>query len=105
MQTKAKCDDQNAKNSYHRAIANELGQRFETTNYTCCSTSCCYPDSTDQQSETKTTSGTISKKENTDIQLNTKNSDATGINNIKKIKGNVFRTLTVLILVHNGNEH
>ena len=79
MQTKAKCDDQNAKNSYHRAIANELGHRFETTNYTCCSTSCCYPDLTDLQSETKTTSGTINKKENTEVQLNAKNSDSTGI--------------------------
>ena len=90
MQTKAKCDDQNAKNSYHRALANELGQRFETTNYTCCSTSCCYPDSNDQQSETKTTSRPINQKENTEIQLNAKNSDATGINSIKKLKCNAF---------------
>ena len=97
MQTKAKCDDQNAKNSYHRAIANELGHRFETTNYTCCSTSCCYPDLTDLQSETKTTSGTINKKENTEVQMNAKKSDSTGIK--------ISKNLNVIPLAHNGDEH
>ena len=116
--TKEACDEKNEANTYVANVISALIKIFkddDSITYKCCSWSCCnynattlalasaptdadgkyafYPDSTDQQSETKTTSGTIDKKENTEIQLNAKNSDATGINNIKKLKCNAFSTL------------
>ena len=84
LQAKAKCDNKNDKDSFHRGIASTLGAgyRFENTNYTCCSTSCCYPNSlenTEQEGQTKTSSGTTKDtKTNDETQSNAKSSDTKG---------------------------
>ena len=79
MESKTRCEDKNAMDTYHRAVVNNLGESFENSNYTCCSTSCCNQNSVSKDEETQTTLGTTANVQSNDgSQSNTKSSGGTG---------------------------